>query len=148
VARQFYAKPIDILLVEDNPADVRLTREALVAGKVLNRLSVVSDGLEALAFLRHEGQYGKSPRPDLILLDLNMPHMDGRDLLRIVKTDPDFHFIPVVILTTSDAEQDILKSYDLHANSYITKPVDMEQFIRVVRSMEDFWFQIAKLPSR
>jgi chemotaxis family two-component system response regulator Rcp1 len=140
-------KAIDILLVEDNPGDVRLTREALKEGKVLNTLHVVGDGIEALEFLRHEGKYEKSVHPDIILLDLNLPRMDGRELLAKIKTDPAQRRIPVVILTTSKAEEDIIKSYDLHANCYITKPVDLNQFITVVKSVEEFWFTIVKLPS-
>ena len=140
------AKAIDILLVEDNPGDVRLTREALKEGKVLNTLHVVGDGIEALEFLRHEGPYAKVPHPDIILLDLNLPRMDGRELLAEIKSDPDLRRIPVVILTTSKAEEDIIKSYDLHANCYITKPVDLDQFIKVVKSVEEFWFTIVKLP--
>ncbi len=139
-------KPVDILLVEDNPGDVRLTREALKEGKVLNTLSVAADGVEALAFLRREGRYATAARPDIILLDLNLPRMDGRELLAVIKADADLRRIPVVILSTSAAEQDILKSYNLHANCYITKPVDLEQFIGVVRSVEDFWFTIVRLP--
>jgi chemotaxis family two-component system response regulator Rcp1 len=137
---------IHILLVEDNPGDVRLTREALKEGKVINDLHVVEDGIEALAYLRHEGQYAKSVHPDIILLDLNLPRMDGRELLAKIKSDPSLRRIPVVILTTSKAEEDIIKSYDLHANCYITKPVDMDRFITVVKSIEDFWFTIVKLP--
>jgi chemotaxis family two-component system response regulator Rcp1 len=137
---------IDILLVEDNPGDVRLTREALKEGKVINTLHVVEDGIEALAFLRHEGQYVKSVHPDIILLDLNLPRMDGRELLAKIKSDPKLRRIPVAILTTSKADEDIIKSYDLHANCYIVKPVDMERFIAVVKSIEDFWFTIVKLP--
>jgi chemotaxis family two-component system response regulator Rcp1 len=139
-------KPIDILLVEDNPGDVRLTREALKEGKVINKLNVVGDGLEALAYLRHEGRYAKLPHPDLILLDLNLPKMDGREVLEKIKTDPKLRRIPVVILTTSKSEEDIIMSYDLHANCYITKPVDLDQFITVVMAVEDFWFTIVKLP--
>lgn len=141
------SRPIDILLVEDNPGDVRLTREALKEGKVLNNLSVAGDGVEALAFLKHEGPYATSAHPDIILLDLNLPRMDGRELLAKIKTDPDLRRIPVVILTTSKAEEDIVKTYDLHANCYITKPVDLDQFIAVVKSVEEFWFTIVKLPS-
>lgn len=140
-------KAIDILLVEDNSGDVRLTREALKEGKVFNSLHVVGDGIEALAFLRHEGQYAKSAHPDIILLDLNLPRMDGRELLAKIKTDPDLRRIPVVILTTSKAEEDIIKTYDLHANCYITKPVDIDCFIKVVKSVEEFWFTIVKLPT-
>jgi two-component system, chemotaxis family, response regulator Rcp1 len=139
--------PIDILLIEDNPGDVRLTVEALKEGKVHNRLSVVADGVEALAFLRREGQYADAPRPDVILLDLNLPKKDGREVLGEIKADERLRRIPVVVLTTSKAEQDILESYSLHANCYITKPVDLEQFITVVRSIEDFWLTIVKLPT-
>ncbi|MHC1740609.1 MAG: response regulator [Anaerolineaceae bacterium] len=139
-------KAIDILLVEDNPGDVRLTREALKEGKVLNSLHVVGDGIEALEFLRHEGEYATAAHPDIILLDLNLPRMDGRELLAKIKTDPKLRRIPVVILTTSKAEEDIIKTYDLHANCYITKPVDLDQFITVVKSVEEFWFTIVKLP--
>lgn len=137
----------EILLVEDNPGDVRLTREALKEGKVLNHLNVVDDGIEALAFLRREDKYANAVRPDLILLDLNLPKKDGREVLAEIKADAGLKKIPVVILTTSAAEQDVLKTYDLHANCYITKPVDLEQFIKIVRLIEDFWFTIARLPS-
>lgn len=137
---------IEILLVEDNPGDVRLTQEALAEGKVLNHLSVAEDGVVALAHLRREGAFSEAPWPDIILLDLNLPRMDGRELLAIIKSDPELKSIPVVILTTSKAEEDILKSYDLHANCYITKPVDLERFITVVKSVEEFWFTIVKLP--
>ena len=137
----------EILLVEDNPGDVRLTREALKEGKVLNHLNVVDDGVEALAFLRREDKYANAVRPDLILLDLNLPKKDGREVLAEIKADVGLKKIPVVILTTSAAEQDVLKTYDLHANCYITKPVDLEQFIKIVRLIEDFWFTIARLPS-
>ncbi|MCX7670543.1 MAG: response regulator [Anaerolineae bacterium] len=139
-------RPVDILLVEDNPGDVRLTQEALRNGKLFNRLFVVSDGEEALAFLRRQGKYADAPRPDLILLDLNMPRMDGRECLAILKADPDLRRIPVVILTSSDTEQDILRSYDLHANCYISKPVDLEQFMKVVRQIREFWITIVHLP--
>ena len=139
--------PIDILLVEDNPGDVRLTIEALKDGKVRNRLSVVQDGVEALAFLRREGKYAGAPRPDLILLDLNLPKKDGRAVLSEIKADEHLKRIPVVVLTTSSSEQDILKTYELHANCYITKPVDLEQFIEVVKGIEDFWLTIVKLPT-
>ena len=134
--------PIEILLVEDNAADVRLTREALREGKVRNNLSVARDGEEALAFLRRDGEV----RPDLILLDLNLPRRDGREVLKEIKNDPLLKTIPVVVLTTSAAEADIVKSYSLHANCYITKPVDLEQFITVVKSIDDFWLTIVKLP--
>jgi chemotaxis family two-component system response regulator Rcp1 len=138
--------PIDILLVEDNPGDVRLTVEALKEGKVRNRLSVVEDGVEALAFLRQEGKYADAPRPDVILLDLNLPRKDGRAVLAEIKAEEGLRRIPVVVLTTSSSEQDILRSYDLHANCYITKPVDLEQFIQVVKGIEEFWLTIVKLP--
>jgi len=140
------SKPIDILLVEDNPGDVRLTREALKEGKIKNNLFVTSNGVEALEFLKQEGEYTDAIRPDLILLDLNMPRMDGRELLEKIKQEPDLRRIPVVILTTSKSEEDIVKSYDLHANCYITKPVDLDQFINVVKSVEDFWLTVVKLP--
>ena len=138
---------IEILLVEDNPGDVRLTQEALKESKILNRLAVVCDGEEAMAALRNEGQYADLPRPDLVLLDLNLPRKDGREVLADIKADPDLRRIPVVVLTTSEAEQDILKAYDLHANCYIVKPVDFEQFIKVVRIIENFWMTVVKLPS-
>ncbi len=141
-----HGRPIEILLVEDNLGDVRLTQEALKEGKVRNNLSVASNGEEALAFLRREGQFTGAPRPDVILLDLNLPGKDGREVLAEIKTDPNFRRIPVVILTTSQAEQDILKTYDLHANCYVTKPVDLDQFIEMVKSIEDFWLTIVKLP--
>ena len=141
-------RPIEILLVEDNPGDVRLTIEGLNEGKVRNNLHVVRDGVEALAFLRRQGAFNNVPRPDLILLDLNLPRMDGREVLAEVKADPALKTIPVVVLTTSRAEQDVLQSYELQANCYITKPVDLEQFITVVRSIEDFWLSIVRLPNR
>jgi CheY-like chemotaxis protein len=137
---------IEILLVEDNPGDVRLTREALKDSKILNRLSVVGDGMEAMAFLRRDGEYADVPRPDLVLLDLNLPKKDGRSVLKEIKEDPILRRIPVVILTTSLSEQDIIKTYDLYANCYINKPVDLDQFINVVKSIESFWFSIVKLP--
>ena len=139
-------KPVEILLVEDNPGDVRLTIEGLKEGKVKNNLHVVEDGVEALAFLQKEGKYTDAVRPDLILLDLNLPKKDGREVLSAIKSDQELCHIPVVVLTTSKAEQDILKAYSLHANCYITKPVDLDQFISVVESIEDFWFTIVKLP--
>jgi two-component system, chemotaxis family, response regulator Rcp1 len=139
--------PIDILLVEDNPGDVRLTKEALSDAKVLNRLTVAVDGLEALAALRREGRFANVPRPDIILLDLNLPRKDGRAVLAEIKKDPDLRRIPVIVLTTSKAEEDVIRTYDLHANCYIPKPLDLEQFIAVVKSIEDFWFTVAKLPS-
>ena len=139
-------RPVEILLVEDSPGDVRLTIEALKDARMRNTLHSVSDGVEALAFLRREEPYADKPRPDLILLDLNMPRMDGREVLAEIKADPDLKKIPVVVLTTSQAEQDILQSYNLHANCYISKPVDLDQFIDVVRSIESFWLSIVKLP--
>jgi chemotaxis family two-component system response regulator Rcp1 len=139
-------KSIDILLVEDNPGDVRLTREALIENRIQNNLFVVEDGVEALAFLHQENQYADSPRPDLILLDLNLPKMDGREVLAEIKADPDLKRIPVVILTTSEAERDIFETYNLHANCYISKPVDLDRFIEVIKQMEGFWLTIVKLP--
>jgi CheY-like chemotaxis protein len=141
------SRPIEVLLVEDNPGDVRLTREALKEGKVHNNLHVAPDGVEALAFLRREGRYAAAVRPDLILLDLNLPRKGGREVLEEIKSDPALRHIPVVILTSSQAEQDIARAYDLHANCYISKPVDLDQFIRVVRSIEEFWFTVVKLPT-
>jgi chemotaxis family two-component system response regulator Rcp1 len=140
-------RPVEILLVEDNIADIRLTREVLKDSKVRNNLHSVMDGVEALGFLNQDGKYENVPRPDLILLDLNLPKKDGREVLEEIKNDSNLKRIPVVILTTSKAEQDILKSYNLHANCYITKPVDLDQFIIVVKSIEEFWFTIVKLPS-
>jgi len=140
------AKEIEILLVEDSPGDIRLTIEAMKDGKIHNHLSVVNDGEEALAYLRRQGQYAKVPRPDLILLDLNLPKKDGREVLREIKQEEDLKRIPVVVLTISTAEKDILKSYDLHANCYVNKPVDFDQFTHVVKSIEDFWFSVVKLP--
>ncbi|HEU5317433.1 MAG TPA: response regulator [Chloroflexota bacterium] len=140
------ARPIEILLVEDSPADVRLTVEALRDAKVRNNLHVVGDGEEALDFLRRQGKHTGAVRPDLILLDLNLPGKSGREVLEDVKTDPQLRRIPVVVVTTSKAEEDIVRSYDLHANCYIQKPVDLDQFVTVVRSIEDFWLTIVKLP--
>ncbi len=139
-------KPIDILLVEDNPGDVRLTIEALKEGKVKNNLFTVDDGVKAIRFLKKEGEYKPVPTPDLILLDLNLPKMDGKEVLEEIKSDKQLKLIPVVILTTSTEERDILTTYELHANCYITKPVDLAQFITVVKSIEDFWLTIVKLP--
>ena len=139
-------RPIEVLLVEDNPGDVRLTREALREGKVRNNLYVASDGVEALRFLRKEAEHADAVRPDLILLDLNLPKKDGREVLEEIKRDPSLRHIPVVILTSSQAESDIVRAYDLHANCYVTKPVDLDQFITVVQSIESFWFTIVKLP--
>lgn len=139
-------KPIEILLVEDNPGDARLTREALAQSKVRNNLHHARDGEEAIAFLRRESPFGDAPQPDLILLDLNLPKRDGREVLEEVKSDPRLMHIPVVILTSSQAEEDILRSYRLHANCFITKPVDFEQLTRVVQGIEQFWFTLVKLP--
>ncbi len=139
-------KPIEILLVEDNPGDVRLTVEALKEGKVRNRMSVARDGVEALDFLFRRGAFAEAPRPDIILLDLNLPRKDGREVLAEIKADPNLRRIPVVVLTTSSADEDILKSYDLHVNCYITKPVDMDRFIDVVKAIDSFWFTIVQLP--
>jgi CheY-like chemotaxis protein len=141
-------RPIEILLVEDNPGDVRLTIEGLNEGKVRNNLHVAKDGVEALRFLRREGEHHDAVRPDLILLDLNLPRMDGRQVLSEIKADAVLKTIPVVVLTTSRAEQDVLHSYQLQANCYITKPVDLEQFITVVKSIEDFWLTIVTLPNQ
>jgi chemotaxis family two-component system response regulator Rcp1 len=140
-------RPAEILLVEDNPGDVRLTIEALRESKVVNNLNVARDGVEALAFLRREGAYADAVRPDLILLDLNMPRKDGREVLAEIKAEPTLRTIPVVVLTTSRAEQDVVRSYELQANCYITKPVDLEQFFTVVKSIENFWLTIVTLPS-
>ena len=139
--------PINILLVEDNPGDVRLTLEAFKEGKVNNEIRVVNDGVEALAYLRQEGQYADVQQPDVILLDLNLPKKDGYEVLAEIKQDPDLKRIPVVILTTSEAERDILQTYYMHANCYITKPVDLDQFITVVKSIETFWLNVVKLPA-
>ncbi len=138
--------PIETLLVEDNPGDVRLTREALKDNKLNNKLYVVEDGVEAIAFLQNVGKFADAPRPDIILLDLNLPRMSGRELLEIIKADENLKRIPVVVLTTFEDERDIFLSYSLRANCYITKPVDMNQFVTIVRNIKDFWFTIVKLP--
>jgi CheY-like chemotaxis protein len=140
--------PIEILLVEDNPGDIRLTQEGLSESKITNNLRTVGDGEEALSYLRREGLFAAAPRPDLIMMDLNLPRMDGRELLAKIKSDDDFRRIPVVVLTTSQAEDDVIKAYDLHANCYITKPVDLEKFITVVNSIEDFWLTMVRLPDK
>jgi CheY-like chemotaxis protein len=140
-------KPIEILMVEDNPVDVLVTREALKQGRIMNNLSVAEDGEEALDFLFRTGQFSAAPRPDLILLDLNLPKKDGREILTELKNNPDLRSIPVVILTTSQAEEDVLRSYDCGANCFIVKPVDLEQFTSTIRSIEVFWFSIVKLPA-
>lgn len=139
-------KPIEILLVEDNPGDVDLTREAMKNNKMHVTMHVVGDGVEAMAFLRRTGKYAKVPRPDMVLLDLNLPKKNGKEVLAEIKADQDLKRIPVVILTISKDEEDILRSYDLHANCYITKPIDLSQFIKVVQAIEDFWLTIVKLP--
>jgi two-component system, chemotaxis family, response regulator Rcp1 len=141
-------RTIEILLVEDNPGDVRLTLEAFKGGRVLNNFTVMNDGVEALAYLRKQGEYAKSVVPDLILLDLNLPKRDGREVLAEIKADKNLRKIPVVVLTTSAAEEDIARAYGAHANCYITKPVDLDQFLRVVQSIESFWLSLVKLPSR
>jgi len=139
--------PVEILLVEDCEGDVRLTKEALRDGKIDNNLTWVRDGVEAMAYLRREGEHANAPRPDLVLLDLNMPRKDGREVLAEIKMDESLKTIPVVVLTTSSAEEDVLASYGLHANTYISKPVDFAQFIGVVHRIEDFWFSIVRLPT-
>lgn len=139
-------KTIDILLVEDNPGDVELTREALEISKMKNNLYVAENGEEAMDFLLKKGKYADAPKPDLILLDLNLPKKDGREVLKEIKTDKNLLRIPVVILTTSEAEEDVLKTYDLHANCYITKPLDLERFIHVVKNIKEFWMSIVVLP--
>ena len=144
--RHEVAPPVEILLVEDNPGDVRLTQEALKEGKVYNNLHWAKDGVEALEFLRQQGKHGKAPRPDIILLDLNLPKKDGREVLEEIKTDEDLKRIPVVVLTTSKAEEDVLRTYNLHANCYVTKPVDLEKFIVVVKSIDVFWLTVVTLP--
>ena len=138
-------RPLEILLVEDNPGDVRLTQEVFKEAKILNHLSVVSDGIDAMAFLRSQGEYSDASRPDLILLDLNLPRKSGREVIAEVKGDPTLKSIPIVVLTTSSAEQDVISAYEGHANCYITKPVDLDQFIHIVTSIEQFWLSIVQL---
>jgi len=140
------SEPIQILLVEDSPGDIRLTREVLRDARIANELHIVGDGEEAMRFLRRQRAFDGVPRPDLILLDLNLPRKDGREVLAELKEDPDLHLIPVIVLTTSAAEQDVLRSYDLNAACYITKPIDLDEFISVVRSIESFWLSIVRLP--
>jgi CheY-like chemotaxis protein len=140
-------RPIEVLLVEDDPGDVLLIREAFEFNKVHNNLNVVSDGEQALAYLRREGEYAEALRPDLVLLDLNLPRKDGREVLAEVKQDPDLRTVPIVVLTTSEAEEDVLKSYQLHANAYVTKPVDFERFVSIVRQIDDFFVSVVRLPS-
>jgi len=139
-------EPVEILLAEDNPGDVKLTRKALEKGRLANNLHVVNDGVETMQFLRGEGEYAGRPRPDLVLLDLNMPRKDGREVLEDIKKSSDLKRIPVVVLTSSEAEEDVLRSYELHANAYLTKPVDFSGFIDVVGKLEEFWLQVVKLP--
>jgi CheY-like chemotaxis protein len=140
--------PIEVLLVEDDPGDVLMTQEAFDEHKVRNKLNVVHDGEEALSYLRREGPFADAPRPDLILLDLNLPRVDGREVLQVIKNDEDLRRIPVVVLTTSQADEDILRSYSLHANAYVTKPVDFERFIAVVRQIDEFFVSVVKLPPK
>ncbi len=142
------AEAVDILLVEDNPGDVRLTKEALKDAKVLNEIYVAKDGVEAMDFLHRQGQFVDAPIPDMILLDLNLPRKDGREVLAEVKKDPKLKHIPVIILTTSKADEDIIKTYNLHANAYITKPVDLNRFVEIIHALEEFWFTIVKLPPK
>ena len=139
-------RPVEILLVEDNPGDERLTREALKEGKVYSNLHWVKDGVDAMEFLRRQGRHASAPRPDIVLLDLNLPKKDGREVLQDIKNDPELKRIPVVVLTTSKAEEDVLRTYNLHANCYVTKPVDLEKFIVVVKSIDVFWLTVVTLP--
>lgn len=141
------SRSIEILMIEDNPGDVRLTREAMRQAKLDNRLNVVGDGVQALAYLRRQGEYGSAPRPDLILLDLNLPRMDGREVLAEIKADPEFKSIPVVVLTTSSSAQDVERIYALHANCYISKPVDFDKFMQVVQQIDEFWVRVVTLPN-
>jgi CheY-like chemotaxis protein len=141
-------RPVEILLAEDNPGDVKLTEKALERGQVLNNLNVVNDGVEAMAYLRQEGEYESATRPDLLLLDLNMPRKDGQAVLREMKSDEMLRRIPVVVLTSSEAEEDIVESYDLHANAYLTKPVDFDGFVDIVSSIEEFWLTVVKRPPK
>ncbi len=147
MAHPFQSDLIDILLVEDNPGDVRLTREVLKEGKLRNNLFVCGDGEDALDFLHRRGKRANAVRPDLVLLDLNLPRKSGQEVLAVVKEDPDLRSIPIVVLTTSEAERDVLQSYNLHANCYITKPVDLMQFMKIVNYICDFWLEIVKLPA-
>jgi chemotaxis family two-component system response regulator Rcp1 len=140
-------RQVEILLVEDNPGDVRLTQEAFSEGRLRNNLSVVENGVEAMAFLRQEDKYAMAPRPDIILLDLNLPKKDGREVLAELKRDPHLKRIPVIVLTTSRDEQDVLRVYDMHANCYVTKPVVLDEFIAVVKEIEDFWLMLVELPN-
>ncbi len=148
IAQKIETRPVDILLVEDNPGDVRLTKEALKDAKVLNEIYVARDGVEAMQFVHREGSFANAPMPDLILLDLNLPKKDGREVLAEIKKDPKLQHIPVVVLTTSKADEDIIKTYNLHANAYITKPVDLNRFVEIMHALEQFWFTIVKLPPK
>ena len=141
-------RQVEVLLVEDDPGDVLMTKEAFEDYKLSNQLHVVNDGAEAMDFLRQKGEHADAPRPDLVLLDLNLPRMDGREVLQAIKSDPELASIPVVILTTSEAEEDVLRSYSLHANAYVTKPVDFERFIQVVRQIDEFFVTVVRLPTR
>ncbi|HNB50346.1 MAG TPA: response regulator [Anaerolineales bacterium] len=147
MSRNLAPKSIEILLVEDSPTDILIAREALAEAKIINTLHVVEDGVEAIEFLHRQGKFAKTPRPDLILLDLNLPRKNGREVLEEIKSDENLKAIPVVILTTSEAEEDVLRSYDLHANCYVVKPVGFENFLNAVRSISDFWFNIVTLPT-
>lgn len=140
-------RPMEVLLVEDDEGDVLMTREALLEGKVLTHLNVVGDGVEAVSYLRRRGEYADAVRPDLVLLDLNLPKRDGRQVLEDIKSDPDLRRIPIVVLTTSEAEEDVLRSYDLHANAYVTKPVDFERFVEVIRQIDEFFISVVRLPA-
>ncbi|WP_159901447.1 response regulator [Salinirussus salinus] len=141
-------EPIEILLAEDNPGDVRLTEKALERGKIVNNLHVTENGVEAMRFLRREGEYAGEPQPDLVLLDLNMPRKDGREVLEEMRGDPELRRIPVVVLTSSEAEEDVVKSYELSANAYLTKPVDFEGFVDIIERIEEFWFSVVKMPPK
>jgi CheY-like chemotaxis protein len=142
----YAVRPIEVLLVEDDEEDVRLTREGFEAGKVLNRLTVLSDGTEVMAYLRGEGEHDGAARPDLVLLDLNLPGRDGRQVLADIKADPELRRIPVVVLTASKADEDVVRSYDLHANAYVTKPVDFQSFVKVIRKIDEFFISVVRLP--
>ena len=141
-------EPIEILLAEDNPGDVKLTQKALDQGDLLNNLHVVNDGIETMKFLRKEGEYAETPMPDLLLLDLNMPKKDGRQVMQDMDADPQLRRIPVVVLTSSEAEEDIIRSYELSANAYLTKPVDFDGFVEIINRLENFWFEIVKMPPK
>jgi CheY-like chemotaxis protein len=146
--KRIEAITVDILLVEDNPGDVRLTKEALKDAKVINEIYVAKDGVEAMEFLHKQGSFTEAPIPDMILLDLNLPRKDGREVLAEIKKDPKLKHIPVIVLTTSKADEDIIKTYNLHANAYITKPVDLNRFVEIIHTLEEFWFSIVKLPPK